>query len=256
MTISTRTALVRTVLAAALLMLLSGCRLTLAVEVDVDRDGGGTLLVSVATDAELNEIAMATGTDPLDRLVQRVEALEDGWRVRDTVDDGDGTRIVELTTSFADPAGFARRYGEISAALDAPEGRLLGPLRIAVDEEADTVVVEGATAVLLSEVAAADLGTDITALTEQLEGAVVVTVSVRTPGTPVAAPTGTVRFEDEASAEGPALVTWTAPIGGEQPISLVAERGGPDVLRQILIVAAGLVALLLIAGGIWAQRRT
>lgn len=246
--------LTRLLLLLVLALVLGGCRLSLGVDIDLAPDGGGTLVVSVTTDADLEQSAAAAGVDPLGRMADRVRSLEDGWRVRDEVDEADGSRLVELTSGFDDPAEFAQRYGQLTAALDAPEARLLGPLQITVDEEADTIAVAGSLAVILTELAAADAGTDVATLTEQLQGVVDSRLSVQTPGTPLQTD-GAVTFEDPEATEGAATVTWTAAPGTEIDVNLVTERGGRDLVRLLLIVGGVALALLLILAGAWAQRR-
>ncbi|HUG83645.1 MAG TPA: hypothetical protein VMM13_03725, partial [Euzebya sp.] len=94
----------------------------------------------------------------------------------------------------------------------------------------------------------------VATLTDQLQGVVTSHVSVRTPGTPLQTD-GAVTFADPAETEGPATVTWTAAPGSEVDIGLVADRGGPDLVRLLLTIGGGVLALLLILAGIWAQRR-
>jgi hypothetical protein len=235
-------------------VLLTGCRMTVDARIDLTGDGSGTLEMVLTADAELAQAAQAAGVDPLGRLVTRVEAL-DGWEARE--DDGggdDGQRVVRLRSGFGSPTQFSDRWTALTDALDAPEGRLLGPLDVAVDEDAGTVAVEGTLAVAPSEVAAADLGTDLVDLTAQLRDALAVSLTVQTPGTPIMTD-GTVAYEDQEAAEGPATVTWTVPVGAEVPVTLVADQGGIDWLALALPVGGGLLAVLLVAGGVLAQRR-
>lgn len=250
----TRPAVLRLLALLLLLLPLGGCRLAVDVGVDLDRDGGGSIALSLRQDAELTALAEQVGTDPMARLVERVEAL-DGWRAAEEGDsDEDGERVVGIRTAFASPEEFQRRWQDLTAALDAPEGRLLGPLSVAVDEEAGTVAVDGSLAAVVTEVAAADAGTDVAALTAQLQDAVAVALSVRTPGTPLQAD-GEVAFDDPTAAEGPATVTWAVPAGGEVAVGLVAERGGVDWPALALPIGGGLLAVLLVAGGVAAHRR-
>lgn len=237
-----------------LALCLTGCRLTLGVEMDLERDGGGTLAVQLRSDADLEAMAAEAGVDPLGRLAERVRAQDDGWQVADAVDGADGSRVVELTSGFADPAAFDVRWAALVTALDAPEARLLGPLSVVLEEDADTVAVTGSLPLVVNEVAAADAGVDVATLTAQLQEAVTTTLTVRTPGTPIRTD-GAVEFADPAASEGPAEVTWTVAPGGEVPVSLVAERGGVDWLQYGLVGGGVVLALGMVAGGVMAQRR-
>lgn len=235
-------------------VLLSGCRLTVDVHIDLAGDGAGTIELVLTADAELAQAAQATGADPLGRLVTRVEAL-DGWEARaERNGSDDGQRVVRIRSGFGSPTQFSDRWMALTQALDAPDGRLLGPLEVAVDEEAGTVAVEGTLAVAPTEVAADDLGMDLTALTAQLQDALAVSLTVQTPGTPITTD-GTVAYDDQEAAAGPAAVTWTVPVGAEVPVTLVADQGGIDWLALALPLGGGLLAVLLVAGGVLAQRR-
>lgn len=233
---------------------LAGCRLTMGVEVDLERDGGGSLAVVLTSDAELSIMAADAGVDPLGGMADRVRAQDDGWEVTESVDEADGSRVVELTSGFADPAAFEARWSSLVAALDAPEARLLGPLTVTLDEEADTVGLSGTLPLVVTEVAATDAGLDVAGLTAQLQEVVQTTLTVRTPGTPLQSD-GDVVFADPAASEGPAAVIWTVAPGAEVPVSLVAERGGVDWAQIALLAGAGLLAVGLVVGGVLAQRR-
>jgi hypothetical protein len=250
----------RTLTLAALAVLLTGCRLTLSVGIDVAPDAGGTLSVSVTSDAELEESAAAAGSDPLGRLADRVEALDGPWSVSDVTGD-DGARTVDLTAPFADPAGFDALYADLRAALDAPEARLLGPMALERDPESGRMTVRGELPLELTEVAAADLGTDVAALTEQLAAVVESSLSVTTPG-PLAAdaaPSGIVTVEDAVVAppypDEPVTVTWVAVPGSAVPVDVAFEPGGTDLVRIALFGGGALLAVLLVLGGVVAQRR-
>jgi hypothetical protein len=252
-------ALLRKCLLVVLACLVTGCRLTLAVGVDLAPDGGGTLRVSVTADAELEESAAAAGADPLGRLVDRAEALGDGWSVEESVDAA-GSRTVALARRFEDPAGFTAAYEELRAALDAPEGRVLGALALVRDPETGLLELEGDLPLELTALAAADVGTDVATLTEQVAGAVESSLTVTTPGR-VLQVTGpaVVRVGGEVIAppypDAGATVTWVAVPGGSVPLGVTAEPGGADLARIALVGGGALVAVLLVLGGVLAQRR-
>lgn len=245
---------------AVLAVLLAGCRLTLAVDVDVTADAAGTLSVSVIADAELEESAAAAGVDPLGRLVTRVEAIDGPWRVTDETGE-DGSRTVRLSAPFDDPGGFEVRYAELRAALDAPEARLLGTLSLTRDEQTGVMSVRGELPLEVTAVAAEDLGTDVAALTEQLAGVVASSLRVHAPGGLVDEPSsgGVVTVDGQVVGrpypDDAPTVSWPAVPGGIVPVSVAFEPGGPDLLRMALFGGGALLAVLLVAGGVIAQRR-
>lgn len=135
----------RAVLRAWILVLLlgmaTGCRVGLDLGIDIDRDGGGSLTLGMRADAAALDRAEAVGSDPLAPLVQAGEQLRgEGWTLRDWTDDL-GSREVQLTTRFADPAELEVLAGDLAEALAAPEGRPLESLAVSVTE--DRVRVEG-----------------------------------------------------------------------------------------------------------------
>ncbi len=251
--------LARVFLSVMFALLMSGCRLTVGVDVTVDADAGGSLSVSVTSDGELNNSVAEAAVDPLTTLVDRVEGLDGPWRVEDRTEES-GARTVTLSTGFDDPAGFDLRYGELRQALDAPEARLLGPLTLSVDPETGVITVDGDLPLQLNEVAAADLGTDVASLTEELGDVVSTSVSVTTPGRLLEV-TGLATVQTDEGAvrppypDGPVTVSWISIAGGVTPIDARFEPGGPDLVRLALLGGAGLLALGLVAGGVAAQRR-
>jgi hypothetical protein len=249
---STAISLLRLCAILIVALLLGGCRLSLDVAIDLERDGGGSIAVAVGIDDELAAAATSAGVDPLQRMADRIRAADDGWRVREVDGEGDRIRLVELTSSFADPDDFGVRWASLVEALDAPEARLLGPMAVVVDDEAGTVAVEGEVRLEVTEVAAADSGIALDVLSEQVGRAVSSTLAVQTPGTPLSTD-GQISREDADAVDGPATVTWVARSGEVVPVSLTAEQGGGT--SPLLVALGGAVALLLVAGGVWAQRR-
>ncbi|MGI9017411.1 MAG: hypothetical protein ACR2HR_09980 [Euzebya sp.] len=251
--------LLSTTLLVVTALLLTGCRLTLELDLNVSTDGGGTLEVSVSTDDELEELARSAGVDPLSRMVQRVQALEGSWRVSDERNDTEGGRTVTLRTSFADPAQFQARYLELSQALDAPEAQVLGPLDLSIDPQTDLITVTGSLPLLLTDVAATDLGTDVATLTQRLTDVVDSSLTLTTPGSVVQANATTVLIQGQPAAapftDGPAVLTWQAAPGQSVPVATTFEPGGASVVRLLIMGGVGVLAVGLIAGGVVAGRR-
>ncbi len=241
----------------ALAVLLTGCRLQLQVDVRIDPDAGGTLGVSVTSDQELNQSVVTAGVDPLQRLSERVASLDGPWAVEDRELD-DGSRVVTLSTGFADPAEFALRYGDLVTALDAPEARLLGPLTLSQDPETMLITVEGELPLQLTELAASDLGTDLASLTDQLSTVVTSSLAITTPGR-VLDSTGAVTVEDGIAPspypDEPATVLILATPGDTVPVNVAMEPGGGSLVGVLVLGTVGVLALAAVGGGVVAQRR-
>lgn len=218
------------------------------------------LQVSVATDSELETLAESAGVDPLGRAVERIRALEGSWDVVDEVNPNDNGRMVTVATDFNSPADFQVRYGELLNALDAPEARLLGPLTITVDDEADLLTVRGELPLQITQVAAADLGSDVPSLTAQLQGVVDSTLTITTPGSLIESDAGAVTVEGQVVSspyqDGPAALLWQALPGQVTPVLATFEPGGADLLRWALLGGGAVVAFALIGAGLWAGRRS
>lgn len=240
-------------------LLLTGCQLSLSVDVVLDGDAAGSLTVAVATDADLQQLATEAGVDPLGRMVERVQTMDGGWTVTEDPPDAGGGRTVALRSEFGSPAEFALRYAEMLEVLQAPEARLLGPLTLALDEETDLISLSGELPLEVTQVAADDYGTDVADLTSQLDGVVQSSLTVTTPGAVQRSNAAQILVEEETVAEpypdAPATMSWQALPGSVTQVATTFERGGLDLLRVAIFAGLGLLALLLILGGILAQRR-
>lgn len=235
----------------ALMALLTGCRLDLAVDVVVESDGSGRLALAVTADAALVERADRAGADPLGRMAERIAALGGPWQVASSAS-ADGARSVEIAAGYADPAEFALRWGELVAALDAPEAQLLGPLAITLTEE--TIAVDGALAAEVTELAAMDLGTDRGTLTEQLADAVSITVDVGLPA-PLLSGSAPEVVVLSADPEGPIRLRWPLVAGETTAVDVVGERPQPSLLPLYLGAGIGGGATLLLIVGLVVDRR-
>jgi hypothetical protein len=237
--------LTRPLLLVLLALCLVGCEVGLDVGVDVERDGSGTLSVSLRADREAQDAATSAGGDPLAVFAAAVQALEaQGWRARDERL-ADGTRAVALSRGFADPAELERLSSELAEALAAPEGRLLEPLRVVMGE--DTVRVEGAAAVQPGP-AVADLGLTPESVTAMLRerGAFDYTLGVRLPDPERVLAANATRTDPDGR-----LVWQVAP--GEA-VAISAEGVRPQ-FPWLLVGAAAAGALLLAAVAVLLLRR-
>lgn len=223
------------VCAALLLLLATGCRLTLDVALDVDRDGGGDVAVALAADAELRRHADQAGADPLDDLAvtgQRLAA--DGWTTSDNTAD-DGSRTVTLSRPFADPAELARVVDDLTVALDAEEVALLSDLGVAVDDE--TVTVRGEAGLEPTD-AVTDYGLSPQQVVRRLERseAFSYTVTVGVPGE-------VVTTSAPAADDG---LSWSIAPGETVQIEVVSDRPWSPWLRALIGGLLGLLAAVLL----------
>lgn len=222
--------------AGAVLLALSGCQLRLAVDVEVDRDGGGRLTVTLGADAELLERAEQAGADPLTDLAAALEDVE-GWRVSEHSDD-DGAREVSASARFRDPAAFATLTEELARGLSAPEVNLLGPQTLEPNPEQ---IMWSGTARLVPTEHVTELGLqpeDAVRLAREHD-AVRYTVAVTMPGELLST------TADEVDGN---RAVWRVQPGEEVGLYALAERP-PDRLPAIL--AGGLLGALVAAIAGW-----
>jgi hypothetical protein len=107
----------RVLLLVAALLVLAGCRLDVAVTVDVADDGTGTVTVEATADAEL--LARVPGV--LDDLAFD-DAISTGWTVDGPTETEGGGAVLRLTKPFDDPAEATA----VLAELNGPAGPLHG----------------------------------------------------------------------------------------------------------------------------------
>ena len=222
-------------------ILLPACEAALDVRVVLDRDGAGSLGVSLSADEELLARAAAAGADPIAALAASARALE-GWAVVEEAlpATAGGGRRVQLSTVVDGPEELERRSAELADALSAPEVDLLDGFQVELDD--DTVRLEGR-AGLVPTSATTEIGLrpeDAVRLLEEHD-AFRYTVHARMPGAVLESNAGSAPAED-----GPTELVWRIAPGTSVALSAVGERPGPSAL----LLAAGAVsaALLLLAG--------
>lgn len=241
---------VRVVLLLALLLATTGCRLDLDTTVTLDADGGGTLGVTVSADADILAQATRLGVDPLQRMVTQLEAADTRWRasVRDT---NQGGQVATITTDFSDPADFDVAWEELRADLAAPEATLLGPMTLALDEEEGAFTLTGAVPLELAEAVA----TSPEASTGSVGDVFGSTLVFQAPGSVLE---GGVNADAEPLTEdpdGPVQLVWTAVPGQVVDVDVTVEQPQSGLLDLLIPVGIGALAVLLISGGVLAQRR-
>lgn len=101
----------------ALLVLLTGCKIEMALDTVVKADGSGTIGIRLAADKEIQDLIAQQGGGEGDIFGEFESGVPEGWE-SDNGTDPDGTRWVTASRSFADPA-------EIKSFLE--EGGAQGP---------------------------------------------------------------------------------------------------------------------------------
>lgn len=217
----------RAVLVVLAALLVSGCQARLAIELVVDRDGGGVLAVSLGADAELLAQAEAADADPLGDLAAAGAGLaDDGWRVDDTIrDDG---RTVRLATGFSSPEELGVLADDLADALAAPEVVPLEDLRVSVED--DVLRLSGVAGLVPTE-EVTDLGLQPDQAVELLRdtGAIVYELTATLPGE---------MLETNADGDGQ-TVTWRIRPGERMALVAVAQRPGGDWWLLTLAGAGG-----------------
>lgn len=231
------------VLLVALALSSTACQLRLDVSVDVNRQGGGTLAVTLGADPELVAAAAEAGVDPLENLAQTGRSLSgDGWQVSQrAADDG---RTVSLRREFADPDEFNAIAAQLAAALAADEVVLLEPFTLTLTE--DQVAIAGGAGAKPRR-AVRDYGLTRRSAVELVksEDALDYTVTVTLPGETLST--------TATDAEATPLV-WQVPVGEQVAVAAESTRPGPPILRAVIGALGGalLAAALL---WLWSRRR-
>jgi hypothetical protein len=214
--------------------LLAGCQLHAAVDVRLDRDGGGVVTLTVETDEALDEQARAAGFDLAGSLALEVDAL-DGWDAR-----AEGRRV-EMTTEADGPRELERLTATLADALEGPELRPLEGFRVTATQ--DRLRVEGA-AGLQPTGAVGDLGFDVAEAERELSRSVRYTVSVHLPGE--------ITTHDADRRDGNRL-EWDVAAG--QQVDITVETALPPD-RPWLLPAVVAAALALLVTVVLVRRRS
>lgn len=206
-------------------------------DLDVDRNGAGTLALAVSADAELRDVADDAGADPLEELAAAGRGLGGSWRVADTSDD-EGGRTVRLSTRFDDPGDLERIVDELATALNTDEVALLEDLGVAVTD--DQVAVHGAVGARPTR-AVRDYGVTPRRAVRLLRRSEAFTYDVR-----VRLP-GEVLESNAAGGSDDGPLRWSVAPGERVELRASSTRPGPPWLRAALGAGAGgMVAALVL----------
>lgn len=235
--------LIRLALLVVFAVGVTGCQLGIGIEVNVGRDGSGTLSVALTADKELLAHAEEAGIDPLAALVAQGRQLAvAGWEVREQPT-ADGGRKVRLSARYDNPDEFETLATDLAEALAAPEVRLLEPFTLTVST--DEIRVTGG-AGLEPTSAIAELGVqpvEAVRLAIQ-ENVITYEVRVRLPGEVLAT---------NAPIRQDGTLVWTIRPGGRAVIRAVGTR--PPLPPLPVILAAGIAVLLGGVAAVVALRR-
>ncbi len=222
-------------------VLAGGCRLDAQVEVALDADGGGDLVLAFEVDEDLAAEAAAAGLDPVASIAEAGAELEP-W----DVEVGDDRRAVTLVGEFAGPDALESAIGDLADALAQPELAPLAPFEITVED--DEITVDGGASLALSE-AVVDVGFEPDEAVAALASAVDYRVAVTMPGEVVT--------HEGGRRDGPRRVVWEVEAGQNVAIEVTGERPTALSAGWLAVIAGGVAALglLLLAGAVVLRRR-
>lgn len=219
-------------------LLVSGCRIDAAVDLRVDADGGGELVVTVGADADLVARAGRAGVEPLRELSTAV--ADGGSWVVEPVEKENGGRAVRLRTEFDNPEDLALLSEQLADGLAAAE--LAPPLEAFASEVGRRRLTVTGAASLVPTPVVRELGLTPDEAVARMGEAVAYRVTVTMPGEIV---------ETTGARISPRSATWLVEAGGTENIVVVAERPWPTAL----LVGAGVAGLLLAVVLVWVLLR-
>lgn len=193
-------------LAVALVVVLGGCRVDVAVDISANADGSGTITVTAVADKAV--VDQAPG---LSRDIRFSDAVKAGWKLTPPVDLPDGGQRVVLTHGFTTPAQATALLRSINGPggplHDVAMARTADGQRITV-RLTGRLQVEGgletfADPAMLASIGAMPWADELAAAAVDPTAAVTITVRAKLPGS--VQTTGKL-------ADG--VATWNVPIGG------------------------------------------
>lgn len=221
------------------LLVVSGCRLDLVTTAEVERDGSGTLALSVRLDdallTELDDLAI----DPTVEVTALASELE-GWELERTVDD-EAAITITLTRRFTEASEVGPALRQLSSGLADADPALLIDLDLDVADDGsarlDGAVAFRAPMTVGAEVDGEVLGPSTDELAEM-------TSEVVHPRLEVAMP-GPVDQHDADRVDGRTL-SWDISVG--QARDVAARSGSPALYEQpwLWAVAGAAIAMILI----------
>jgi hypothetical protein len=233
-----------------LAVVLTGCRLDLAAESEVEADGSGEAALQATFDPELLDELDALGVDPTAEL-EATAAVTDGWEVTRTLEE-DGSLTVRLAHEVDAASQIGDAYRELAAGLGELDPGLLVDVEVEVDDEG-AGSVEGTVELRSPGNPGVTVDGEPVGLTDDeldglVERAVDTEVAVTLPGA--------VERSDGDEVDG-STVRWH--LDPDQPRAIEAVSRAPRWWESVplLAVAGGGSAVVLLAGlgGWWWRRR-
>lgn len=218
---------------ALLVLLLAGCRLGVRAEVEVARDGSGTVAMVVDLDADLLEELDELGVDPTAELSAATGA-DEVWELERRTSDA-GNLELTLSRQATDTAELTGALRELSAGLSEDDPALLVDLDVTVDDEGAVDLAGTAElrppsgpGVVVDEAASAELAALVA---RSVDASLVATLP------------GPVTAHDADRVEGSTL-TWKLTSG--QPRTVSAQAAAPTgwPVETVAVVLAGLLVVV------------
>jgi hypothetical protein len=231
-------------------VLLAGCELSLALDLDIERGGAGRATVTVALDDELERILDDAGVDVLAGL-DAIAERDPAWDAAvDRPEEGGLT--VRFDAAFEDTAELRDLLDGFHGELDPDhDPRIFEDLRVE-SRPGGGVALEGRVGLLPPSTPGArgeGVGFDEEALEELVaeRGDEFVRYDVR-----VTLPTDPAEH-DADEVDGASLV-WHAPVGELRPIAAVSERPPPPTWVVATLVALGAAVVVGLVAAVWRRR--
>lgn len=250
----------RFVLAVAIAVVLTSCRLDVIVTVDLEPDGTGTVTLAATADAELVEMV----PDVIDDL-RLDDAIENGWQTDGPMLEEDGTATLTMTHPVSSPEELANVLNSIGPPLArvaaARTSDDTGQVTNAINGE--LVLPDGfesfADDDLLARVGGLPFGEEIDASGATPSDAFGFTLRIDLPGELVSAETGTEledgTIERVAPTDGSVLNIYTETV--QRPASEGNTWAGPlataSMIALVVWVVVSVAFIVLVA--IARQRR-
>ena len=242
----------RTLAALALVVLGSGCRLDVSVDVSIGKTGQGTVAVTAKADAEM--LAKAPGV--LNEL-KFDDLTSTGWTVGSPAAQADGSTSITLSKPFASPA----EANLILGGLNGPKGPLHDLAitqtrsfsRVTTAVSGSVSLQDGLDALSDSELTAA-LGNKtplVDVVTGDIASQLGLTVTVHLPGRAVGVGTG-------AAGTDPGVVAFTPSLRSGDVTAIEAraalvDQGALDARRHQRWAVVGLIAYVAVMAAVVAR---
>lgn len=234
-------------LALLALLLVSGCRMEVAAEAQLDADGTGRAVVQLTADAALVALLDDAGVDPTAEVMAAASTAGD-WQVEREVDAAGSIRVM-LARPTTDPDDLARAFTELAAGLDDADPALLVDLDISADDRGFSVTGEAAVrppGAVLAELDDEPIGPHVDELHALFSEHMDARLRLQLPGRVI---------EHDGDTADARAATWQLPVGESRTISMRAESSGPlgAAGTRVLWASAAVIVLggLLVTIGAW-----